>query len=143
MNKIRAFYGLLSLLSLALGMIIFLLFRDLNNMVLFSWIPKPEFLKTTLMPLKPTIVSGFLRYNLPDMLWLVSAVLLFRFIWFYKIKIQRAYIFSFYIAAIAFETSQLIKNIPGTFDLLDLFFMGIAAFVESLLYNNIIKRGLT
>jgi len=131
---------LLSLLSLALGMIIFLLFRDLNNMVLFSWIPQPEFLKAILVPLQSSIFSNFLRYNMPDMLWFVSAILFFRFIWFYKIKTQKAYIFCFYGIGVLIETSQLSKNVPGTFDWMDILCMGIGAFVEGLLYNIFTRR---
>jgi hypothetical protein len=119
---------------------IFLLLRDFNNMVLFSLIPRPEFLKAILVPLKPSIVSNFLRYNIPDMLWFVSAILFFRFIWFYKIKIQKAYILCFYGIGALFETSQLSKNVPGTFDWLDILFMGIGAFIEGLLYNIFTKR---
>jgi hypothetical protein len=140
MKKIRTLYGLLSLLSLIIGMIIYLLFRDLNNMVLFSWMPKPEFLKTILMPLKPSILSDFFLYNIPDMLWFVSAILFFRFIWFYKINVQKAYILCFYGIGVLFETSQLSKNVPGTFDWMDLLCMGIGAFIEGLLYRFFIIR---
>jgi len=132
-------FGIMSLLTLILGMIIFLLFRDLNNIILFLWIPKPEFLKTILVPLKPAIFSNILKYNIPDMLWFVSAILFIRFIWFYKINMQKAYIWCFYGIGVLFETSQLSKNIPGTFDWMDLFSMGIGAFVEGLLYN-VFKR---
>ena len=79
---IRFFYGLLSALTLIAGMVIYLLFRDVNNMVIFSWIPKPQFLKTILVPLQPSIYTDILRYNIPDMLWFVSAILFLRFIWF-------------------------------------------------------------
>jgi hypothetical protein len=140
MKKMRILYGLLSLSFLITGILIFLLFRDFNNMVLFSWIPKPEFLKTILVPLKPSIVSYFLKYNLPDMLWFVSAILFFRFIWFYKIKIQKAYIWCFYGIGVLFETSQLSKKVPGTFDWMDLLFMGTGAFIENLLYNIFTRR---
>jgi hypothetical protein len=140
MNKMRILYGFLSLFFLIAGMTIFLLFRDFSSMVLFSWIPKPEFLKTILVPLKPSIVSDFLKYNLPDMLWFVSAILFFRFIWFYKIKIQKAYIWCFYGVGLLFETSQVSKKMQGTFDWMDLGFMGIGAFIESLLYRFFITR---
>ena len=83
MKRIRAFYGVLSLLTLILGMVIYLLFRDLNNMVLFSWIQKPKLFETTLIPLKSSIITDILKYNIPDMLWFISAILFFRFIWFY------------------------------------------------------------
>jgi hypothetical protein len=69
------------------------------------------------------------------MLWFVSAILLFRFIWFKKIKAQAVYIFCFYGIAIVLEICQLSAKIPGTFDWLDLLFMGMGAFVESLLYK--------
>jgi hypothetical protein len=64
MNKIRISYGLFSLLSLVLGMCIYLFFRDLNNMILFKYIPKPEFAESVIIQLKPSIVSYVLIYNL-------------------------------------------------------------------------------
>jgi hypothetical protein len=140
MKNMKTLYGLLSLLALVSGMTIYLLFRDVNNMVLFSLMPKPEFLKTILIPLKPSLFSNILRYNIPDMLWFVSAILFFRFMWFYKTNIQKAYIFCFYIIAAVFETSQLSKKVPGTFDWMDVLCMGIGAFVEGLLYKNFIQR---
>jgi len=140
MKKIRVFYGLLSLLTLVLGMIIYLLFRDLNNIVLFSWIPKLDFLEIMIVPLKPSIFSDFLRCNMPDMLWFVSGILLLRFIWFYKFKEQIAYVLCFYITGAVFEISLLSEKVPGTFDWLDLLFMGIGAFVEGLLYNIFTRR---
>jgi hypothetical protein len=140
MSKIRTIYSLLSLLTLLLGMIIYLLFRDFNNMILFSWIPKPEFLKNTLVPLKSSIITDILRYNIPDMLWFVSAILFLRFIWFYKHKIQTAYIACFYVIGLVFETSQLSDKIHGTFNWFDLLFFGIGAFFESLLYKLFIQR---
>ena len=136
MKKARTLYGLLSLSTLVLGMAIYLLFRDFNNMILFSWIPKPQFLDMVLIPLKPSILSDILRYNIPDMLWFVSGILFFRFIWFYKIKVQKVYVSCFCGMGIILEISQLSKNVPGTFDWLDLLFLSIGAFVEGLLYKN-------
>jgi hypothetical protein len=142
MKNIRVLYGLLSLFSLIFGMTIYLLFRDLNNMVLFAWLPKPAFAGTVLIQIKPSILSYILKYNLPDTLWFLSALLFFRCLWFCRIKIQKTYIFCFYVFAAVFETSQLSKKVPGTFDLLDLLFMGICAFIEGLLYNTSTKRRL-
>ena len=136
----RTIYGLLSFLSLIIGMIIYLLFRDLNNMLLFAWIPKSEIAGTVLLPLSPSVFSNILRFNLPDMFWFLSAILFLRFIWFYRTKIQKAYIHSFYTIAAILEISQLSKKVPGTFDWMDLLFMGIGAFVEGLLYNIFTKR---
>ena len=140
MKTIRAFYGLLSLLTLILGMVIYPLFRDLNNMILFSWIPKPECFDNVLVQLKSSTLSNIIKYNIPDMLWFVSAILFFRFIWFYNSKIQTFYILFFYVIGFCFEISQLSKKNPGTFDWLDLLFMGIGALVEGLLYRKFILR---
>jgi hypothetical protein len=140
MNKNRPFYGLLSLLTLISGMVVYLLFRDVNNMILFSLMPKPQFLKTILVPLQPSIFTDILRYNIPDMLWFISAILFLRFIWFYKYKEQTVYIICFYAIGFIFEISQLSEKIPGTFDLLDLFFLCIGAFAEGLLYKKFIVR---
>jgi len=140
MGKMRSFYGLLSLLTLITGIGIYLLFRDKNTIVLFSWIPKPEFIRTTLIPLKPSIFSNVFRYNLPDMLWFISAILLFRCIWFYKFKEQTVYIICFYGIGLIFEISQLSEKFPGTFDWLDLMFLCIGAFAEGLLYKKFIER---
>ena len=140
MNKIRLFYGLLSLFTIIAGMCIYLVFRDINNILIFKWFPIPEFIKPVIVKLPPSIITYVFLYNLPDMLWFVSGILLLRFIWFYKFKEQNIYIICFYLMGAVFELSQLSKNIPGTFDILDLLFMGIGAFVEGLLYNFYVTR---
>jgi len=140
MKKIRVFYGLLSIISLAIGMLIYFLFRDLNKMILFLWVPKPVFSETVLIQLMPSFFSSILLYNLPDMFWFLSAILFLRYIWFYKIKIQKVYISCFYAIGAILEISQLLEKVPGTFDFLDLLFMGIGASLEGLLYKNRFTR---
>ena len=142
MKRTRLSYGLLSLGTLLAGIAIYILFRDLNSIVLFTWIPKPQSFGTVLVPLKPSALTYFLRYHLPDTLWFVSAILFLRFLWFYKAKTQTAYIVCFYGIGLVMETSQLSEKVPGTFDLLDLLFMGIGAFVEGLLYKLFTTRRL-
>jgi hypothetical protein len=109
-------------------------------MLLFSWLQKPQFLRSNLIPLTQSIFSYFLKYNLPDMLWFISAILFLRFIWFYKYKEQTVYIICFYAIGLIFEISQLSEKIPGTFDWLDLIFLCMGAFVEGLLYKKFILR---
>jgi len=139
MKKVRTLF-FLSLSSLIFGMVIYLLFRDLRNMVVFTWIPKPDFPGTILIPLKPSICSDILRYHLPDMLWFMSGILFLRCIWFYKLKEQTVYIICFYAIGLVIEISQLSEKVPGTFDWLDLLFLCIGAFVEGLLYKFFILR---
>lgn len=111
-------------------------------MIIFTWLPKSEVFKTVFIQLKPSVFSYILKFNLPDMLWFVSGILFLRFIWFYRSKEQKVYILCFYIMGVVFEISQLSEKIPGTFDFLDLLFMGIGAFIEGLLYNIFIERRL-
>jgi hypothetical protein len=135
MKKIRTFYVLLSIFSLILGMCIYLFFRDLNNMILFRWIPKPKFAEKTLIKLNPSILSYFIKYNLPYMFWFLSWIFLMRVIWFFNDKTQRVYVVCLYVIGFAYVLCKLSKKFPGTFDWLDLLFMGIGAFVEGLLYK--------
>jgi hypothetical protein len=54
--------------------------------LIFSWLPKPEFLNEKLVQIKPSIFTDILLYNIPDTLWFLSAILFLRFLWFYKTK---------------------------------------------------------
>ena len=140
MKKVRITYGLLSPLFLIAGICIYLLFRDVSNLVFFSWMPLPEFIKPVFIELPPSIFSSVLKFNTAGMLWFVSGILFLRFIWFFRTTTQKIYIWAFCGIAVLFEIGQLSAIIPGTFDVLDLLFMGIGAFVESLLHNFYGKR---
>jgi len=109
-------------------------------MIVFNFIPR--FSNNAFAQSRSSILLNIIRYNLPDMFWFISGILFLRFIWFHNHKEQNVYILCFYLLGIIFEISQLSKNVPGTFDFLDLLFMGIGAFVESLLYNIYFKRRL-
>ena len=140
MNRTRIFYGLLSLVTLIMGMCIYLFFRDLNNMILFRLIPKPEFAKTMLIQLKPSIFAYVLKYNFPYMFWFLSGILLMRFIWFFNYRVQKIYVFCFYGIGFMYVLCKMSDIFPGTFDWLDLLFMFIGAFMEGLLYKIFILR---
>ena len=139
-EKIRFLYGFISFLTLFFGICIYIIFRDLNHLIVFKLIPELEFSKLIIIELRTSIFSNILKYNFPDMLWFVSGILLLRFIWFYKKNEQNIYVLSFYVTGMVFETSQLSDSVPGTFDFLDLLFMGIGAFVEGFLYNKFMLR---
>lgn len=137
----KRLYGWLSLVFLGMGMGIYLFFRGLN-MLLFEWIPKPAALGVLYTPLPAGFFTSILKYNAPDVAWLVSGICLLRFIWFYNQKWQGIYLCGLYGIAFIFEMAQLSAHIPGTFDPLDLLGMGIGAFIEGLLYINLIERSL-
>jgi len=135
----RCFYCLVSIISLFLGMAIYLLFRN-TNMLLFQWIPKLEYFKNVYIPIEHSIFCSVLLFNLPDALWFLSGIFFLRFLWFKRYKEQKIYLLCFYFIGATFEICQLSKDILGTFDYFDLLFMGIGAFVESLLYKKFILR---
>jgi glycopeptide antibiotics resistance protein len=135
----KRLYGWLSLIFLVIGIGIYLFFRQLN-MLIFEWISKPALLEMFYMHLHPSVFTSIFLYNIPDMLWFLSGVFLLRFMWFHDKAWQKIYIRSFYGIVLVFETMQLLKNIPGTFDILDLLFMSIGALTEGLLYRILIER---
>jgi len=137
----RRFYGIASLVSLLAGMGIYLFYRN-TNMLLFKWIPKLQIFKDIYIPTKQSFFTSILFFNLPDALWFLSGILFLRLIWFYRFKEQNVYILCFYLIGAVFEISQLSKDVPGTFDWLDMFFMGITALFEGLLYKIFVQRRL-
>jgi hypothetical protein len=110
--------------------------------LLFEWIPKPEFLKNVYIPIKHSAINTIFLFNLPDTLWFLSGILFIRFLWFNNEKWQGIYIICFYGIAIIIEASQFSNNVSGTFDVLDLVLMGIAAFVEGMLHKYFVKGSL-
>jgi len=109
-------------------------------MILFRFIQKPEFAKEILVLLKPSILSYIIKYNFPYMLWFLSGILFMRFIWFNNYKVQKIYVICIYCIGIIYVFCKISIKFPGTFDWLDLLFMGLGAFVESLLYKKLILR---
>jgi hypothetical protein len=130
----RLRYGIASLAALIGGLAIYFFFRS-RDIVLFAWLPQLPALDAFYIPLQPSVFASFLRYNLPDMLWFLSGVLLLRCLWAGQQKMQTAYIAVFYVLALSIEISQLGLGIPGTFDPFDLLFMGISALLEGVIYT--------
>jgi hypothetical protein len=111
-------------------------------MILFRFIPKPQFAENVLIQLKSSGFSYVLKYNLPYMLWFLSGISLMRFIWIFNYKVQRIYVLIFYGIGLIYVLCKTSEIFPGTFDWLDLLFMGIGAFVEGLLYKIFVLRSL-
>jgi len=131
---------LLSLLLLLMGMLVYFLFRDTGSLVAFAWLPRPVFAGSPVIQLPPSALSNIVMHNLAGMLWLVSGILFFRFVWFRKPREQKIYIGCFCGVAALLEVGQLSQRIPGTFDARDLLFMGLGAFVEGALHKIFVER---
>ncbi|MCL2831917.1 MAG: hypothetical protein FWD78_01990 [Treponema sp.] len=86
------------------------------------------------------VFFNFLRYNLPDGLWLISGIFLLRAIWIRNYLISQVYIGTLIIFSLLFEILQYFNITPGTFDAIDLIFMGIIALVEQIIYFLFLKE---
>jgi len=134
-------YYIAAFLALLGGMAIYAFFRDINNMLLFHFFPNSPFLNSLYFPFKADSTwSNVLLYNLTDGLWCLSGLLIIRAIWLTNIRWSTIYGGIFIAMVLSFEALQLSGNIPGTFDVLDLAFMGIFAFLESIIFKLLIRR---
>jgi len=141
-KKLKTVYFIAALVFFLGGIAIYAFFRNLN-MVLFRFFPKPLFLDTLFIPLKTdSILMRLFLFNLPDGLWFLSGLLLIRALWLENTGWGNVYRGIFCAAALVIELTQSFENVPGTFDLLDLLFMGIFAFLESIIFNSFVKRSL-
>ena len=140
-HSARRVYLLATVLALLCGMVIYAFFRNINDIVLFHFFPKPGFLNR--LPLHVNtdnfVISAFV-FQGTDVLWLLSGLFLIRSIWLANKKWMHMYISFFFIIVIANEIIQISPNIPGTFDVFDLLFLGITAFLESVIYFLFIHR---
>ncbi|GHU71766.1 hypothetical protein FACS189450_08350 [Spirochaetia bacterium] len=139
-SRIRLFYFFMSLFSLLFGILIYATARN-TNLVIYEWLGKPGFIALFSIPTGiKTTIHPIVLYNLPDGLWFLSGVLLIRSLWMAEKKWCIRYLAIFYMVSFVLEMLQLDRNIPGTFDVLDLFFMGSTAFAESILFYVFIRR---
>jgi hypothetical protein len=139
-TRVRLFYCIAGFGTLFGGIAVYAFFRT-HDMVLFRFVPKPAFLDALFIPVKNGATAGSaLLFNLPDGLWVLSGVLFIRALWLTSAQWRAIYFGIFAATALALEIGQLSATTPGTFDWLDLLFMGIGAFVESLIFNLFIKR---
>lgn len=122
-----------------LGIIIYFFYRteDLN---IYNWLHLQSVSRISY------VCPNWLKYNLPDGLWIYSLTTMMIFIWKKKLHLHSlGWIFSGLIFAIVIEFGQKFGIIIGTFDWMDLTFY-IIAFILScfhLISYNKIKLLLT
>jgi len=122
---------LITVIPLIFGGLIYLTYR-VETLKMFRWfdnigasdfiniIRENEFLRANTLP-------QWIKFSLPDALWIFSFTYFMMTIW--KFKINRSSAFWIFLAptiGLFSEIGQLIGLIPGTFDLVDLIFLIIA-----------------
>jgi len=139
MRGVRPVYGISSLLALSAGFLCYYFFRDSN--LIFYNIFDINITHNNLY-LSNNVFSNFLKYNLCDGLWIVSGILLLRFIWFDNDHIGNNYITVFICVALLLELLQIRESFPGTFDIWDIFTMVTFALLERCTYFYTTRRRL-
>ena len=135
-KKTRCILLCSSLSSLVVGILCYMLFRKSDLLV--NDILGIRFIN--IRALDNFIFIDFIRYNLPDGLWVLSGILLLRSIWVYNHKTSQIYVGVFILFAFLFEFFQNFSIVPGTFDVLDLITMGIIALCEQIIYTIKFRR---
>jgi len=141
LKQLKSVYCFSACASLLTGIAIYALFNDTSNMLLFKFFPRLTSLNTPYTPIKTDSIWAYmLLYNVSDGLWCLSAFLLIRAIWLTNTFWHITYGVIFIFIAITFEIAQLFGVIPGTFDVLDLVFICLFAFLESIIFYRFIRR---
>jgi len=140
-RRLRLTYFFAVIMVFLGGMSIYAFFRNINNMILFHFIAKPSFLVSLYIPIKSdSIWSNMLIYNLPYGLWCLSGLLLVRAVWLKNAKWQAIYKGIYITIVMSYVILKLPGVIHGTFDVLDLVFMGFFAFLESIFFVLFVRR---
>jgi hypothetical protein len=142
MNKVNAArlaWIIAGICSLVFGVLIYYFFRT-RELLLLNWFTI-KIDNSALLPKQGPFWS-FFAYNLPDGLWLISGFMLIKAIWWNEGKFYHVYKNIFCLSAFGFELLQILPNIPGTFDVLDLILMMTICFLESILHKFCFKRSL-
>jgi len=139
--KPKLAYCIAAFIAFMGGVCIYTFFRNIDNMVIFRFLPKPSFLNSLYSPIKTdSILTNMFIYNLPYGLWCLSGLLFVRAVWLLNAKWRSIYSGIFIAIVMFYVILKLPGIIPGTFDILDLLFMGFFAFLESIIFNMFIRR---
>ncbi len=145
MNSKAYHFFLFVLQPILLGGLIYMLFRS-DTLLMFRWfriikIGKiVQFLRSTNF-IKSIILPDWVKYSLPDGLWIFSYVSLMILIWDYKIsRISIRWILVLPIIAVLSEFGQLFKIVPGTFDIMDLITYSFSTFLPIVLFKYIFSN---
>jgi hypothetical protein len=113
----RIILGILSLSSFSIAANIYTDLRGFD-WGLFKWV---DILLPLDLSLLSSIDSSFILYNLPDVLWMVSFILLLAMIWLGKSRHQLfIWMVIILVSGLVMEASQYFGWIRGTFDILDM-----------------------
>lgn len=129
MNKALIIRLVTAGLMIIVGAIIYIISR--NDIIFLDWIPHTIIEKMRHYSLTNTSFSGyFIIYCLPDGLW-YGALLVYQSSFLSKSKASRGIYLTSIILPFILELLQIYKDVPGTFDPLDLlvYFLTLTIFI--------------
>jgi hypothetical protein len=128
-------------LPVFLGGLIYLTYRA-ETLLMFSWSKYigftdfVNFLRTN-SQLQDLAIPNWVKFSLPDALWLFSFTYIILFLWDFKINRQSAaWIFLAPTVGLFSELGQLVEIIPGTFDKMDLLLLFLATIIPFSFVSN-------
>ena len=131
------------LFPLVFGGLLYIFFRA-DSLLMFKWFRMLNLtnvineIRNYTIPIN-SFIPNWVLYSLPDGLWLFSYVSLQLYLWKNEINFKNIFwILLIPTIAISSEVGQLIKVVPGTFDLTDLFFYILGSTLPVILYNPLI-----
>ncbi|MBF4515505.1 hypothetical protein IRZ71_04090 [Flavobacterium sp. ANB] len=133
--------------TLCCGSLIYILFRT-SSLRMFSWFESLNLLSFIKAIRNRTTIytndlSDLILFSLPDGLWLFSYISLMLYLWKNEVKYENLlWIFSIPIISIMSELGQIIKIVPGTFDITDLAMYLLGTFLPFLIYQKSITINL-
>ena len=129
----KGILGLLSLLSLLLGVNIYTDFRFMGTKVFYQI---NDFIPIDLQKWLPDMAENeFFLYNLPDLLWMYALLLMVPLIWGFRFSKEMVFwVTSVVFLGFGFELLQYGDLVPGTFDWMDMAGLTIALLFSSLTF---------
>ncbi|PIF30804.1 hypothetical protein CLU81_1254 [Flavobacterium sp. 9] len=134
-------------ITLFCGSIIYVLFRS-SSLRMFLWFEKLGVLNFIQTIRNFTIdyknnFPSFILFSFPDGLWLFSYVSVVLYLWKNEIRYENVFwILIVPIIAIMSELGQILKIVPGTFDIIDLLMYLLGTTLPFLIYKKSITINL-
>jgi len=133
--------------SLCIGSLIYILFRS-THLRMFVWFERINISSVinnvrNFTSAYSDNLPTFILYSLPDGLWLFSYISLILYLWKNELKNENFFwVFSIPFISIFSELSQIIKIIPGTFDIIDLLMYLLGTILPFIIYKKSITNNL-
>lgn len=131
----------IGIIPVIVGGLIYLTYRT-DSLLMFSWLEKVQlrgavdWLRSN-NHLQNLEMPGWVKFSLPDALWLFSFTYIVLLLWDFNINKQSiGWILLAPIVGLSSEFGQLFKIIPGTFDIVDVLLLLLASSLPLLSVNN-------